>query len=97
MTQFKGTKGKWGVTKSTPNGYSVLKNDIEIASDDWSVACAFNDIEEGKYNALLISKAPEILNDLNDLVWLIDNSATYEELRERIKYSKQLIKEATEL
>jgi hypothetical protein len=91
MTQFKGTFGKWKMFKEFSKCYSV-------ESDSYIICNTVTKLyPTDKANALLISKAPEILNDLNDLVWLIDNSATYEELRERIKYSEQLIKEATEL
>jgi hypothetical protein len=45
--------------------------------------------KDAKYN--------EMLTDLNDLVWLIEQGETIEELQERIKVSKQLIKEATQI
>jgi hypothetical protein len=53
--------------------------------------------EEIEANMLLYSKSPELLSDLNDLVWLIKNGATIEELEERILTSEKLIKQATEL
>jgi predicted choloylglycine hydrolase len=56
--EFKGTKGKWLVKEHNSfSGEYYLKtkdNDVKV--------------EEDKYNVLLISKAPEILNELNETV-----------------------------
>jgi hypothetical protein len=47
-------------------------------------------------NAKLIAHSPLLLQDLNDLVWLIEQGATIEEIQERAKTAKQTIKKATE-
>jgi len=59
------TKGDWKITDKVPNGILELKGYIEIATDDWSLACVFNDIEiseEAKANAELICTAGNITN-----------------------------------
>jgi len=45
MSEFKGTRGEWKITNSTPNGMESLDGYIEIASDKWCLACVFNDFE----------------------------------------------------
>lgn len=92
MTQFKGTKGNWIV------GKNVICSDEEGL--EGNIIC-LNPNESGgfpesgkkwKANALLISKAPEMLEMLERLVdyYKAYNSSLLEE-------AKQLIKEATEL
>jgi hypothetical protein len=93
MSEFKGTKGKWEVNPRASR--NVRCNNLTVANCSQGQD-GENEIEE-KHNALLISKSPEMLQDLIDIVWLIEMGATLEELNERIKTSKQLIKEATEL
>ena len=91
MSQFKGTKGKWEVTPYQ-NVYCEINK-----------ICAIGDLgeitEEVKANALLISKAPEMLDILKKLDILfehtdLNNKPTFKDLFEK---TKQLIKEATEL
>jgi hypothetical protein len=91
MSEFKGTKGKWEVTPYQ-NVYCEINK-----------ICAIGDLgeitEEVKANALLISKAPEMLDILKKLDILfehtdLNNKPTFKDLFEKIK---QLIKEATEL
>ena len=88
--EFKGTKGKWNADKNTTFGG---KNSI-IVSDEKGViinldAASFDSDEEMEANALLISKAPEMLEMLIEVL----------ENKSDIDYKKveQLIKEATEL
>jgi hypothetical protein len=83
MTNFKGTKGKWVVTSQdqvvrSEEGYAIAASPALFLENDW------------KANALLISKAPEMLEMLEKLV------NTYE-LLGLSNEVKQLIKEATEL
>jgi len=91
--KFKGTKGKWTICKKN----SLLETDIE--SDTYRIAEVkhynakiSNKIdptqEEGKYNALLISKAPEIL----EMLELLTNYYS----ADNIEKAKKLIEEATE-
>jgi hypothetical protein len=90
--EFKFTKGKWHFDKEKAKVFKEDGNTLCV--------CYYSNIinkEECEPNALLISKSPELLTDLNDLVWLIEQGATIEELQERIKVSKKLIKEATQI
>lgn len=81
--EFKGTKGKW-FTK-LGEVYSELAEDDELI-------CEFHNYssKEVQANAILISKAPEMLEMLKKLV------DTYE-LLGMSNQVKQLIKEATEI
>jgi hypothetical protein len=96
MSEFKFTKGKWYISQEK----HIWCNNSKIAdcsNNQQSTIYRQKSNEEMGANALLISKAPEMLQDLIDIVWLIDMGATTEELHKRIEKSKQLIKEATEL
>ena len=98
--EFKGTKGKWRKFQ-LPNG------NMKITCDDWR---EFAEIEfkhwqntearrkQCLYNALLISKAPEMLELLNELVILEKKYFNDNLLIKHIsKKAEKLIKEATEL
>jgi hypothetical protein len=93
MSEFKGTKGDWEFSmcqiSEQININSGLINIANVFSYD--VLCGENDIEETKANALLISKAPEMLEMLKKILNNSDvPNVIYDE-------AKQLIKEATEL
>lgn len=95
--EFKGTKGKW--VSNYSNG-SWLIQDLETYQDGFKSSIAeiywFNDEKDtAEYNALLISKAPEMLETINELLKELryhgfNNSSA-------IWNAEQLIKEATEL
>lgn len=96
MTNFKGTKGKWKIHKGS-HYYSVKYEENErgeinlfMISEDYKGSHSL--IEECEANALLISKAPEMLEMLG---YLIEND--YIANLDNVKKVKQLIKEATEL
>lgn len=86
MSEFKGTKGKWHIDENNEikhNVFSIcLINRFTPTTDIF------------KANALLISKAPEILKELNNIVdcWEKD---VFQELD--IDSIRNLIKQATEL
>ena len=94
--EFKGTKGKW----DTFNDRVEQKGQFEDI-----VICRFEPrmSMQSQYNALLISKAPEMLEMLNKLVDEFDFSNHFndedflEDYSKRISDIKQLIKESTEL
>ena len=90
MTQFKGTKGKWVVTLESDNR-TVVNGDheVDISIDVWH----WNEDIEGKANALLISKAPEMLEMLEELIITLKHYGEVEKLQE----VRNLIKEATEI
>jgi hypothetical protein len=94
--ETKFTKGKWEVTNSIPNGIYDLERHIEIANNQWSIACVFNDVDEAKANALLISKAPEMLEMLKQISISLSKTNIHTSLIDKEKI-QQLIKEATEL
>lgn len=89
--EFKGTKGKWST-----NNHCVFVGDEEKIGEN--IICRLHMgtikymVEDQKYNALLISKAPEMLEMLkrviNDRLWGSDDD---------IEDIEKLIKEATEL
>jgi len=89
--EFKGTKGKWNIER---HQHQLCGDYLIIDENDYQLAIADNeyiqDYEKTKANALLISKAPEMLEILQSLV-----SSEMTPLAIR-KQAKQLIKEATE-
>ena len=81
MTQFKGTKGKW-----VQNG----ENGVHLES---GLCIALTYSENRKANALLISRAPEMIEMLEKLV-TIEEYLGGSDIEIEIK---KLIKEATDL
>jgi hypothetical protein len=100
--EFKGTKGNWKI--STDNEMGTLITSTHPQNRDiatiWKYDATFLENREAKANALLISKAPEMLEMLKKVLIHVDWS--YETwtsnhgliIEEEIK---ELIKEATEL
>jgi hypothetical protein len=96
--EFKGTKGKWREFQM-PNGNMKITSDLWREFAEIQFKHPVNNTEEKReeclYNALLISKAPEILKMLNELLKELEfygfNNPT------TIYNAKQLIREATEL
>jgi len=94
--EFKGTKGKWVINSRASR--NVRCNDLTIANCSQGQD-GESELQE-KANALLISKAPEMLEMLNNLGGRIDFSWDAWGSNEGIELSnkiEQLIKEATEL
>jgi len=98
--KFKGTKGKWYLTE--------VDSEIQINCDtpNWNVCNITTNYEQDKANALLISKAPEILEEhIKDLELLQKVADQLDELggflwddvMEKIAVKKQLIQEATKI
>ena len=94
--EFKGTKGKWNYEKGT-----YLENTIFFSFNNGEIikVSNINDndeaTEETKANALLISKAPEMLEILNRIHYDISNRGCLNNVG--LNDIEQLIKEATEL
>lgn len=87
MSEFKGTKGKWFTHKGS-NYVGVVGKPTRITHVNGS-----NLLDEDFANALLISKAPEMLDMLNNILKErkeVGNHVPFQEI-------EQLIKEATEL
>lgn len=103
MGEFKGTKGIWSFKEfndsrikyrfyiNSANGVSVCK----ILRDD------NDDSSEERHNALLISKAPELLSMLQKISDFIDDNEKINYkirlLSREVSNIKELIKSATEL
>lgn len=96
MKEFKGTKGKWNIER---HQHQLCGDYLIIDENDYQLATADNeyiqDYEKTKANALLISKAPEMLEMLIDLrnckeTW----SDLFQSDKDRIEL---LIKQSTEL
>lgn len=101
--EFKGTKGKWLITEKDSNGIIKSTDAINIQQNehDFFDICAvwrdagFNP-EEPRANALLISKAPEMLQMLKRVKdWYDSDDIINDHLP--IEEIKQLIKESTEI
>lgn len=80
--EFKGTKGKWELSE---NG------GVHVTTNSGMICDLITSSQKDKYDALLISKAPEMLEMI---MILLDGSSAPEW---KIQKAKQLIKEATEL
>jgi hypothetical protein len=98
--EFKGIKGKWSFEHEYDNKYkqdTFVISSYEANSNTFiSVWSGMNDgIEEARANALLISKAPEMLSMLQRIYSSWYTSEPDEDLP--IHEIQQLIKEATEL
>lgn len=115
MEEFKGTKGKW-VTQWNGFYFEVRREEDFIDGKNLSISSFLYDTnnngdrsgtDENKANALLISKAPEMLekleSSLNVIKWYMENSIPDENHEDFFNIGmnqreelKQLIKEATE-
>lgn len=96
MNVFKGTKGKWAVRK---DALTVVENEqmFVVTETDYPNTS----IEEQHANALLISKAPEMLEMLQDVLSLQKENYgnginTHLKLSAKAKEIEDLIKSATE-
>jgi hypothetical protein len=94
IMEFKGTKGKWEHYKPLHIGSDNVSFGDQTGFNPYIEIwhCQFENKEEAKANALLISKAPEMLEMLKKIFFGNDykNPSLHMEI-------KQLIKEATEL
>jgi hypothetical protein len=97
--EFKGTKGKWEVNKTFykqgEDSYIPIKSNVQnrgwIAEAKWAHVNEGMEIEEFEANALLISKAPEMLEFI---IMVYNTMPDRSIIKEK---AGQLIKEATEL
>lgn len=94
---FKGTKGKWNIER---HQHQLCGDYLIIDENDYQLAIADNeyiqDYEKTKANALLISKAPEML----EMLHRIENILTYDTIEPNSPLQEEiynLIKQATEL
>lgn len=100
MSEFKGTEGKWlkHVTPKHKIGVLIGNRFLQLGTiyeEDCLVASCCKTEEHA--NALLISKAPEMLEMLKELLIDLQSEAISTSMNDTINRTKQLIKEATEL
>jgi hypothetical protein len=89
MSEFKGTKGKWERVLLEKTDFYTRRNEIHYGNVGECVAEFVHD----DYDALLISKAREMLDMLNKIAPTLERYGEIEQHKEVI----ELIKEATEL
>lgn len=101
MSEFKGTKEKWRLKKDNPDYSRIVVLKKEGIKDIAQIDGYMNDLsrDENNFNAKLISKAPEMLQALQNV---IDHKERIlkidDDVLEQMIYSlKKLIKQATEL
>ena len=96
--EFKGTKGKWYLQEYTDDYTNIIRVKTDISDTIFLGSSSQNPKPEYRANALLISKAPEMLEMLKEVIEFTkkvqapSTSALF--LRQEIE---QLIKEATEI
>lgn len=94
---FKATKGKW-ILDEEEYFKNEFGTEVFVISKEDKTEVQMADIYGNKANALLMSKAPEMLEMLNKIVknYKIGNEDNFI-MANLIDKSEQLIKEATEL
>jgi hypothetical protein len=99
--EFKGTSGEWITeTYTSENGReTIIVRNLDYKGDRTDIHVRFSAIDEteketNRANALLISKAPEMLVMLKEL---ISANPMHNGWHEKRLKARQLIKEATEL
>jgi len=93
--KYRGTKGQWYVIWDKNATIHSVNMDEKIFATYPTIATINSTLinfEEFRANALLISKAPEMLEMLKNIYFLLEN-----DIKIDIKEIKQLIKEATKL
>lgn len=99
MGEFKGTKGKWEYSDGDNSSIDiVLENNSTISIDrfDRYGSGLVGTREEMQANAKLISKAPEMLELLEEFITHHFDFMGCGEIKELQEDAKKLIKEATE-
>ena len=97
---FKGARGKWEyLYDGCDHCYDIVSDNSSICSTVSLDRISFDTDKEIEANALLISKAPEMLELINEfyLMCIQKTFPTEHELVYMAEKAKKLIKEATEL
>lgn len=102
MSEFKGTKGKWVFEYDGISGsYDIYSTDDEFICDVTPMTeyhtVSDRILKEAKSNALLISKAPEMLEMLKVLVKVLKTINIFGATKRIIEKADKLIKEATQI
>lgn len=96
--KFKGTSGDWKVIDAEDGVFIFSDSNLLAEIEEYN--------NQTMFNALLISKAPELLSMLESIVqdfesdYVLDGEivdSPYEWLQDRYKEAKQLIEEATNI
>lgn len=97
--EFKGTHGEWYVSGIKYPCIESKSKNIETIPTIATVNSTFRTVEESRYNALLMSKAPEMLEMLDKIQALFNSHLmpTEEDLNRYAVEINQLISQATEL
>lgn len=101
--EFKGTKGKWRIKNLLNSKETEVVTDTyricEVKHFDEQIDEVLIEptLEECKANALLISKAPEMMEELKHLVRALKTVSSFGATASIIEHAENLIKEATEL
>ncbi len=104
--EFKGTEGNWEVSRCQISEKITISSGLFCVADVfcYDVLCGTNDIEEAYYNALLISKAPEMLEMLKEIQRRVSiiisepNGIVKDTMIHNLDLGiEQLIKEATQI
>lgn len=97
--KFKGTSGPWYADRILIDTIEIVKIKSYEKIIGNLAAYEFRDvsIDETNANAQLISKAPEMLEMLNECLNILSDVPLGREMSSWAKQTKQLIKEATEL
>lgn len=100
--EFKGTKGKW-----YRNTKSKIVSSVYSENEEKLIHISGKNNEEAQANALLISKAPEVIAKLKEstdilksVLFLFENEMAFSTrfgVKTQIEENENLIKEATEL
>ena len=89
--EFKGTRGKWEYS------YDGFEHCYDIVSDNEFICTTMSGNTKAKADALLISKALEMLEKLAEVKDLLEAYPSETEIHLKAVEIRQLIKEATEL
>jgi hypothetical protein len=96
--EFKGTKGKWYLQEYTDAYTNIIRSDNGKGFNSLFIAYTPQyPSKEVRYNAKLISKAPEMLEMLVKMINEFDAEHATHYGFELCYEAKQLIKEATEI
>lgn len=93
MDNYKFTKGKWYLQESTDAYTNIIRIKSNTHDTLYVGSTPQDPKSESRYNALLMSKAPELLDMLNKVAPMLERYGELEQHKELI----QLIKEATEI
>ena len=93
--EFKGTKGKWYLQEYSDAYTNIVRCDNGLGLETIYICSTSQSTnKEQRANALLISKAPEMLEMLKEL---INTNPVHDGWHNKILKANKLIKEATEI